>query len=127
MKFNFNEDFSDIYNCEKLVDINIKGIEYCRNAHSFVGILTKQYYIINLSNSSFHGVINIGSGVGYSYIESIKFIEEELDIQAKVVNKNRTKSKIDKIFKPVLLSKVLPNLKFTSLKIALGMMSNYQK
>tara|TARA_Y100000593_G_scaffold94481_1_gene193785 strand:+ start:379 stop:963 length:585 start_codon:yes stop_codon:yes gene_type:complete len=30
MKFNFGKDFSEIYESEKLVDINIKGIEYCR-------------------------------------------------------------------------------------------------
>ncbi len=81
----------------------------------------------NLSNSSFHGVINIGSGIGYSYIESIKFIEEVLNIQANVVNKKRTKSKIDKIFNPSLLSKLLPKLKLTSLKNGLEMMSSNQK
>ena len=31
MKINFGVDFSKIYDSEKLIDINIKGIEYCRN------------------------------------------------------------------------------------------------
>ena len=37
MQINFKEDFSDIYSYEKLVDINISSIEYCRTK---LGILT---------------------------------------------------------------------------------------
>jgi len=65
--------------------------------------------------SDFSGVINIGTGTGYTYKKALDVISKRLNKKLTINSKKRTKEKIDKLVDPSLLNTLVPKFKFTSL------------
>ena len=73
--------------------------------------------IVNLLISSdFSGVINIGTGIGYTYKEALEIISKKLNKKIVIHTKKRTKEKVDKLVDPSLLNRLFPGITFTSLE-----------
>jgi UDP-glucose 4-epimerase len=80
-------------------------------------------YIINkLTHIDYSGILNTGSGCGYSYKEAIDIIAKVLDIEPNVTNKERTKDKIDKVVDPDNLISIIGNVPFTTLYNGIDLM-----
>ncbi len=69
-----------------------------------------------LFQSSFTGVLNVGSGCGHSYQEALEIISRLLDKKLTVNHhEQRSKPKIDKIYNIELLRSLIPQFYFTPL------------
>ena len=80
-------------------------------------------YIINkLTDIDYSGIINTGSGCGYSYKEAIDIIAKFLNIVPNITNKERTKEKINKVVKPDNLINIMGNVPFTNLHKGIELM-----
>lgn len=68
-----------------------------------------------LFQSSFTGVLNVGSGCGHSYQEALEIISRLLGKELTVNHCERSKPKVDKIYNIALLRSLIPQFSFTSL------------
>lgn len=64
---------------------------------------------------SFDGVINIASGMSYTFGEIITNISKLLGKKITIRTKNRSKQKVDAVFNNQLLRTVIPDFRFTTL------------
>jgi UDP-glucose 4-epimerase len=69
-----------------------------------------------LSFSKFSGTMNLPSGKGHSYSEALEIISKILGKKIKVNNKERTKTKVNKLYDAKLFTKTFPGFKFTTLE-----------
>lgn len=72
--------------------------------------------VVELLDSSYEGVLNPVSGKSYSFREVIASIEKVSERKMALIEKSRTKMKVDNAFDPTLLKSVFPKFCFTELE-----------
>ena len=72
-----------------------------------------------LISTEYSGSINIGSGTGYSYKDSLEIISKILKRKIIINRKKRTKEKVDKLVDRSLFNNLIPKFEFTSLESGL--------
>ena len=78
--------------------------------------------MIKLLNSKFNGVINVVSGISYSYIDITNIIRDELCIDFDLSFQKRTKQKVNHLFSNYRINNLLNDFTFTDLNSGIGMM-----
>ena len=65
------------------------------------------------------GTLNTVSGISYSFIDIINFLESTLGFKLEIFSKKRTKNKVDHTYSNKYHKKLLPDFKYTDLKTGL--------
>ncbi len=78
--------------------------------------------IKKLIDSKFNGVLNVVSGISYTYSDITKIIRENLHLDFEVSFRKRTKDKVDHLFSDLRLRNVVQDFSFTSLNSGISLM-----
>lgn len=62
------------------------------------------------------GVVNVVSGNSYTFKQVLDILEEEIDRPFEVENRERSKKKVDNVFKSDLIQELISGFEFTALK-----------
>jgi nucleoside-diphosphate-sugar epimerase len=82
-------------------------------------------YIINhLIYSDFEGILNIVSGISYTYSDIINIIRNDININVEATFRDRSKDKVDHIFSNSLTEEILNKFQFTSLGHGIKLMQD---
>ena len=100
-------------NSIKKEKVNIWGDGKEKREFIFVDDLA--YLCEEILNKKITGILNTVSGISYSYKNILYELEKILGYKIQVVEKKRTKEKVDHIFSTKLHDSLLPDFKYTSL------------
>ena len=101
------------YNSIKKKKVNFWGDGKEKREFIFVDDLA--YLCEEILNKKITGILNTVSGISYSYKNILYELEKILGYKIQVVEKKRTKEKVDHIFSTKLHDSLLPDFKYTSL------------